>query len=215
MLLKNYFNKLANIFDGFFGNPELNLDNIKTEKQEWINFYYKNPLYRHIHLEYYWTGKIEVIHVNHFPNPLTDLPILGLDVIVLGNKITGFFMDFTPTVKDHPSLDSLSISLRNSLTLSQDRKLPEWCDIFSKNFICVVPDQQEVEGLFNDSLAVVKTYLDYIKHYISAYEKNISLQNKYCKGQKKNEKTLKALSVDIGEEKAKSFMENNLFPEIG
>jgi hypothetical protein len=215
MLLKEYFNKLANIFDSFFGSPELNLDNVKTEKQEWINFYYKNPLFRHVHLEYYWTNKIEVIHVNHFPNPLTNLPIFGLDVIVLGDKITGFFMDFTHLTENHPALESLLISLRNTLVLSQDRKLPEWADIFSKNFVCVVPDQQEVEKLFSNSLYVTKEYLDYIRRYISMYEKNISLQNKYCSGQKKNQKTLKALSVDIGEEKAKSFMENNLFPEIG
>jgi hypothetical protein len=215
MLLKDYFNKLANIFDDFFGNPDLNLDNIKTENQEWINFYYKNPLFRHVHLEYYCTNKIEVIHVNHFPNPLTNLPIFGLDVIVLGNKITGFFMDFTHMTGNYPALDSLLISLKNTFVLSQERKLPEWADIFSKNFICVVPDQEEVKKLFSDSLSVTKDYLEYVRRYIVTYEQNIFLQNKYCKGQKKNQKTLKALSVDIGEEKAKSFMENNLFPEIG
>lgn len=214
MLLDKYFDKLSRISDDFFGNPELNNDNIKTENQTWINYYYQNPLFRHIHLEYYWTKKIEVIHINHFPNPLVNLPIFGLDAIVLGNKITGFFMDFTPCVGRHPALDGLLISLRNSLPLSEDRKLPEWANFFSQNFICLVPNPNEVDKMFDDSIYVLKEYLKYVKTHISIYKRNVEAQNKYCIGQKKNDKTLKALSVDIGEEKAKSFMENNLFPEI-
>lgn len=214
MHLDKYFDKLSRISDNFFGNPQLNNDNIKTENQTWINFYYQNPLFRHIHLEYYWTKKIEVIHINHFPNPLVNLPIFGLDAIVLGNKITGFFMDFTPSVGKHPALDMLLISFRNSLSLSEDRKLPEWANFFSENFVCIVPNQDEIEKVFDNSIYVLNEYLNYVKSHIVIYEKNVKAQNKYCIGQKKNDKTLKALSVDIGEEKAKSFMENNLFPEI-
>lgn len=200
--------------DDFFGCPELNNENVKTENQTWINYYYKSPLFRHIHFEYYHTKKIEVIHVNHFPNPLTNLPIFGLDIIVLGNKITGFFMDFTPSVEKHPYLDSLLIAFKYSLKLSQERKLPDWANFFSQNFICIVPDSGEIDIIFNNSIDIFKDYIAYLEKYIYAYEKNIKAQNKYCIGQKKNDKTLKALSVDIGEEKAKSFMENNLFPEI-
>lgn len=214
MLLEEYFNKLAGISDDFFGNPELNNDNIKTENQTWVNYYYQNPLFRHIHLEYYWTKKIEVIHINHFPNPLMNLPIFGLDAIVLGNKITGFFMDFTPSVGKYPNLDDLLISFKKSLPLSQDRKLPEWANFFSQNFICIVPDANEIQKMYDNSIYVFNEYLKYIKIHISIYNKNIEAQNKYCIGQKKNDKTLKALSVDIGQEKAKLFMENNLFPEI-
>jgi hypothetical protein len=214
MLLKTYFNKLLKVSDNFFGCPELNNDNIKTENQTWINYYYQSPLYRHIHFEYYHTKRIEVIHVNHFPNPLTDLPIFGLDMIVLGNKITGFFMDFTPSTKKHPVLDELLTSFRKSLPLSEDRKLPEWANFFGKNFVCIVPHPDEVQKIFDSSVDVVNDYLAYVQKYIVTYEKNVKAQNKYCIGQKKNDKTLKALSVDIGEEKAKLFMENNLFPEI-
>ena len=214
MLLENYFNKLSKISDDFFDTPELNNDNIKTDNQTWINYYYQNPLFRHIHLEYYHTKKIEVVHINHFPNPLTNLPILGLDVIALGDRVTGFFMDFTPSFEKHPLLDTLLISLRNSFSLSQDRKLPDWADFFSQNFICMLPDASEVDSVFNNSLSTYEDYLNYVKIYWDVYNKNIHAQNKYCVGQKKNNKTLKALSVDVGEEKAKLFMENNLFPEI-
>lgn len=214
MLLKSYFDKLSKVSDDFFGNPELNNDNIKTENQTWINYYYQNPLFRHIHLEYYCTKKIEVIHINHFPNPLTNLPIFGLDAIVLGNKITGFFMDFTPSVGKDPTLEALLISLKNSLVKSQDRKLPDWANFFSQNFICIAPHEEEVQQLFDDSITVLNEYFKYVQAHVNTYKKNIAAQNKYCIGQKKNDKTLKALSVDIGEEKAKLFMENNLFPEI-
>lgn len=214
MLLEQYFDKLLKISDNFFGCPELNNNNIKTNNQIWINYYYQNPLFRHIHFEYYHTKKIEVVHVNHFPNPLTSLPILGLDVIVLGNKVTGFFMDFTPSVEKHPSLELLLISLKNSISLSQERKLPEWANFFSKNFICMVPHVDEIDNIFNNSISVFEDYLKYVKAHWNTYNKNIEAQNKYCVGQKKNDKTLKALSVDVGEDKAKSFMDNNLFPEI-
>jgi hypothetical protein len=214
MLLENYFNKLSKISDDFFDTPELNNDNIKTDNQTWINFYYQNPLFRHVHLEYYHSKKIEVVHVNHFPNPLANLPILGLDVIALGNKITGFFMDFTPMVEKHPLLDSLLISLKNSLPLSKERNLPEWADFFGQHFICLMPHVDEINIVFDNSISVYEDYLKYVKIYLNAYDENIQAQNKYCVGQKKNDKTLKALALDVGQDKAKLFMENNLFPEI-
>jgi hypothetical protein len=214
MQLKNFYSKLATLFDKNFGSPELNLDNVKTETQEWINYYYSNPLYRHIHLEYYNAKKIEVVHVNHFPNPLTDLPIFGLDIIALNGKITGFFMDFTPTVYEHPSLDHLLLSFDNDLALSKRRDLPEWADFFGSYFLCITPHIDEIDKVFENTLEVVDTYLQYINVYYKKYQKNIKIQNSYCEGQKKNDKTFKALSIDIGVEKAKSFMENCLFPEI-
>jgi hypothetical protein len=214
MTLKKFYSELSTLFDANFGTPELNLDNVKTDNQEWVNYYYSNPLYRHIHLEYYNAKKIEVVHVNHFPNPLTDLPIFGLDIISLNGKITGFFMDFTPTVAPHPPLNHLLLSFMDNLSLSDKRDLPEWADFFGPYFVCISPDLDEIDIIFDNTFKVVKTYLDYISNIFDRYKKNIKIQNKYCEGQRKNDKTFKALSIDIGEEKARNFMENCLFPEI-
>jgi hypothetical protein len=46
------------------------------------------------------------------------------------------------------------------------------------------------------------------------YNLKIKKQNLYCEGQKKNDKTLKALAAEIGEKDAKLFLNNYLFPEI-
>jgi hypothetical protein len=46
--------------------------------------------------------------------------------------------------------------------------------------------------------------VDYIK----------AAQNRYCEQQQKNERTYNVLKAKLGEEKAKYFMENILFPKI-
>ena len=42
----------------------------------------------------------------------------------------------------------------------------------------------------------------------------VAAQNRYCENQQKNERTYNVLKAKLGEERAKHFMQNILFPKI-
>lgn len=213
LLIKNYFNQIANIFDNTFEKSENTKLPFQKKTHEWLNYFYYSPLFRHIHLEYYKTDKICVLHVNTFPDPKIDIPILGFDMIALGDKITGLFFDFTPLLTTYKNLQEDLTILKQTIK-SPERKLPEWADFFSKDFICITPLEEELPTILDAIKDYILDYLQTVAIAKAKYYTNIALQNKYCQGQKKNNKTSKALAVEIGEENAREFLENYLFPEI-
>ena len=212
--LREFFDLLTQDFTDAFGYPErptpykgeYNTDIV------WQNNVYTSPIFRHIHLQYYKTNKIGIVHANIFPNATVDIPILGLDFIEIGSKITGFFFDITP-INANQILQKNLIQFKNTIK-SPERKLPEWANFFSENFICVSPQEEELDYLLCTSRAITREFLNYSNTFKNKYRTNIEKQNSYCVGQKKNDKTFKALAIDVGEENAKHFLNNYMFPEV-
>jgi hypothetical protein len=212
--IKEYFLELEAIFNSFFGIPKNIVLPFQNEKHEWLNYFYTSPLFRHIHLEFYKTEKICVLHANIFSDPKIDLPTLGFDMIALGNKITGLFFDYTPTFTTFAKLDYDLVKIGEKYK-SQKRQLPEWADFFSKNFYCVGPLAEELPSIIHDiKESINNTYFSICKDENLKYNLRIKKQNAYCEGQKKNDKTYKALAVEIGNKEAKRFLNKYLFPEI-
>lgn len=212
-LIRNYFNELSLLFKEEFGDPKSEKLPFQKDTHEWLNYFYSSKIFRHIHLEYYKTDKLCVLHSNIFPEPLVDIPIMGFDMIAIGEKITGLFFDFTPTVTTSSVLEHSLKSLKAKYN-SIERKLPEWASFFSEQFYCATPDPSELDGMLKD----IKQYID---HYLyigrglrEEYEFNIHIQNGYCIGQQKNDKTFKALAAEIGPLNAEIFMSKYLFPKI-
>lgn len=213
VLIQEYFNDLSLLFKTEFGDPKAVKLPFQKDTHEWLNYFYNSKLFRHIHLEYYKTDRLCVLHSNIFPQPLVDMPIMGFDMIAMGDKITGLFFDFTPTVSTSSILEHSLKKLKVRYN-SIERKLPEWANFFSDDFYCVTPDLNELPLMLKD----IKRYID---HYLymgrglrEEYEYNIHIQNGYCKGQQKNDKTFKALAAEIGAADAECFMAKYLFPEI-
>lgn len=211
--IKSYFLELANLFEKQFGVPEDKILPFQKHTHEWLNYFYKSPLFRHIHLEFYKTDKICVLHANTFSDPRIDLPILGFDMIALGNKITGLFFDYTPALTTYARLDYDLDNLSTNFK-SKKRNLPEWADFFSNKFFCVEPDVNELDSILQNIKGSIQRYLSLCEQEQTRYQLRQDKQNKYCKGQKKNDKTFKALAVEIGENDANTFLNNYLFPEI-
>lgn len=211
--IKKYFSELANIFEEHFGSNNSKDLPFQKPEHEWLNYFYQSPIFRHIHLEYYKTDKICALHSTILPTPLIDFPIYGFDMIALGDKITGLFFDFTPTLTEHKDLKNLLIFLKQNIK-SPQRPLPDWATIFSENFICIVPDKEELDKVFDTVKDYTKNYLQNSSLIKEKYYKAIEIQNKYCQGQKKNEKTFKALIAEVGKENAELFFNEYLFPEI-
>ena len=153
--LNNYFNELSLLFLEYFGSPKSKKLPFQKDIHTWLNYFYKSPAFRHIHLEYYKTDKICVLHSNVFPDPLVDVPIMGFDLIAIGNKITGLFFDFTPTVTTSAMLENSLKNIGNRYK-SEKRKLPEWATFFSDNFYCVAPLESEMDSIFKDILRYIK-----------------------------------------------------------
>jgi phycocyanobilin:ferredoxin oxidoreductase len=212
-IIKEHFKQIALLFEKKFGKPTSTKLPFQKEEHEWLNYFYNSPFFRHIHLEYYKTDKICVMHINAFPDPKMDIPIMGYDVIILNNKITGIFFDFTPISFLYKGLiEQLKITKQN--IKSPIRELPEWADFFSENFISIVPDENEETEILANIIKLIDFYLDGLNMFYKSYNDNIKIQNNYCQGQKKNDKTRKALEGEIGNENAAKFLNQYLFPEI-
>lgn len=212
-IIENFFLKISNIFENYFDGTGNSILPFQKNTHNWLNYFYQSPLFRHIHLEYYKTDKICVLHINTFPDPRIDIPILGFDMIAIGNKITGLFFDFTPILTTYKNLQQDLIFLKQSIK-SPKRELPEWANFFSNDFICVTPLEEELPIILDFIKDNILDYLQTITVFKAKYNTNIDLQNKYCQGQKKNNKTLKALTAEIGEKDATLFLNQYLFPEI-
>ena len=211
--LQEYFNEFSLLFKENFGDPEAVKLPFQKDVHSWLNYFYKSPTLRHIHLEYYKAKNICVLHSNIFPNPMVDLPIFGFDMIAIGDKITGLFFDFTPTLTSSAVLENGLSNMRKRYK-SEIRKLPEWADFFSDHFYCVSPLKEELDGIIKDIIYYTTHYLRMCKDVEANYYYNINAQNEYCYGQKKNDKTFKALAAEIGQDNAKEFLQTYLFPEI-
>jgi hypothetical protein len=138
---------------------------------------------------------------------------MGFDMIAIGEKITGLFFDFTPTVSTSSILEHSLKKLKGRYN-SIERRLPEWATFFSNDFYCVTPEASELPDMLEDIKRYMVHYLYMGRGLREEYEYNIHIQNGYCKGQQKNNKTLKALAAEIGEADAEVFMKNYLFPEF-
>jgi len=213
IFIQNYFNELSLLFKDEFGDPKAEKLPFQKDTHEWLNYFYSSKVFRHIHLEYYKTDKLCVLHSNIFPQPLVDMPIMGFDMIAIGEKITGLFFDFTPTVTTSSILEHSLKKLKRRYN-SIERKLPEWATFFSNDFYCVSPDPSELTEMLGDIKRYLEYYLYMGRGLREEYEYNIHIQNGYCKGQQKNDKTLKALGAEIGMQDAEVFMKKYLFPEI-
>jgi len=212
-LFKKYFLELTSIFEKNLGKPDNKKLPFQKKEHEWLNCFYCSPVLRHSHLEFYNTNKICVLHVNVFPDPKIDIPILGFDMISINNRVTGLFFDYTPTFTSYSKLDYDLDFLKTNFK-SQKRPLPEWANFFSKNFYCVEPLFDELDSIWSFISTSIEKYFDIHRDEILKLELRTEKQNLYCQGQKRNDKTFKALKAEIGEKDTKLFLDKYLFPEI-
>jgi len=181
------------------------------------NYRYENDRFRLAHVERYSHSGLEVVHITCFPRENSKMPMFGFDVVGYQSdekqmsKISGVFMDWSPVMYEEKWHDT---------TWNKDRKLPVWATVFSKDFIAVRPTEDEYEKIFEVGFDAFERWLDKLNSdedltdSISDIEEIIKNQNTYCEHQASNKRTFGALKANIGEEKAKYFMEEILFPKI-
>lgn len=203
----SYLDQVANKFQTLVQNVPI-CSPIYTEDFGWTNCRYESELFRMAHIERYSDDKIEVLHFTTFPHSWSPEPIFGFDVICTGNKVTGAYMDLSPTLLAYQFDD---------IELSNRKPLPEWATVFSKHFILFQPQSDD------EFIRFCEWTLDKYKWYLHELlsqgvevdpERVISKQNEYCKVQASNPRTFSVLKTKLGEYRAKYFMQEILFPKI-
>jgi len=180
---------------------------VPTDDYGWENHRWKSELFRLAHLELFNQDRFMVVHLCVFPHANDPAPIFGFDVIAGENKVTGVFLDLSPTVREPGKF--------HELELSKPRERPEWGDIFSENWIACRPTESEMLSIASEAERLLKHYLsDFLGKELEDPGIVRIGQNRYCEQQRRNEHTYKALKNLIGEARAREFMEEILFPTI-
>ena len=190
---------------------------IETDDYGWENYRYENDRFRLAHVERYSHSGLEVVHITCFPRENSKAPVFGFDVVGFQNeeeqrsKISGVFIDWSPILTHDKWHDT---------TWNKDRKLPYWATVFSDDFIAVRPTEDEYEKVFEVGFEAFEKYMERLNSDVDLtedifeIEQIIEKQNIYCEHQASNKRTMGALTANIGEEKARYFMTEVLFPKI-
>lgn len=208
MSYKSILNKIANELQTILehsGGIE-----IPTEDFGWVNKRYVGDNYRMAHIERYSDKNLEVLHFTCFPNPTFQHPIFGFDIITTDKKPLAAFMDWSPVDNN--------TRIKSGYKYEKEYPLPEWAKvIFSSTPLAIVPNDNEMIPLSNNVIESFEVYLDILnnsKESLDRVDYIIAAQNRYCENQQKNERTYNVLKAKLGEEKAKYFITNILFPKL-
>jgi phycocyanobilin:ferredoxin oxidoreductase len=187
----------------------------------WVNKVWQSSVYRRAHIDVVdarETKGLWMMHCCVFPYIHNPAPIFGFDVIAGRNKITGCFMDFSPTEDNlHPMMDWWTLET-NKYNWNKQRKLPDWAQrIFSNSMIAAgnVQDNDELEKIFAIARQGIKYYLENIGKTNGSAVNTTKAQNFYAQNQKMNPHTPKVMtSLGLSENDVKVFIQDCLFPEI-
>lgn len=186
---------------------------LPTEDFGWENYRFYSPFFRLAHVERYFEDGLIVLHITCFPHANVGSPIFGFDVVgsEKTGKITGAFIDWSPVLYEYDWHDT---------EWANNRTLPVWATVFSKKFIAIRPEPEEHKKIFEFAYENFQQYVHYLEdNYNTGYSVKSVLdqirekQNQYCEHQSENPRTFAALSHKIGEERARYFMKEILFPK--
>jgi len=138
-------------------------------------------------------------------------PIYGFDIISGPKRVSGAFHDLSPI---GPSmLNTVFKDATDGLEWNKRRPLPEWAQsIFSENIVAIgAVGPEELSKFITFGLDTLNCYLKYVgEESDKSYD---SEQNLYCKSQRMNQSTIRALvSLGMSDTQATDFVFNNLFP---
>jgi phycocyanobilin:ferredoxin oxidoreductase len=187
----------------------------------WVNRVWTSNSYRRAHIDVVdarETKGLWMMHCCVFPHTHNPAPIFGFDVIAGKNKITGCFIDYSPTGdRDHPMIEYFGDEV-SRYEWNKPRKLPEWAErIFSKNMVAAgnVSDESELEQIASLASILVNHYTECVGETNNTVENTAEQQNYYAQNQKQNPHTPKVMvSLGLSEDDVQHFIQECLFPEI-
>ena len=187
----------------------------------WVNRVWTSDSYRRAHIDVVdarETKGLWMMHCCVFPHTHNPAPIFGFDVIAGKNKITGCFIDYSPTGDaEHPMLWYFADEV-SQYEWNKPRKLPEWAErIFSRHMIAAgnVSDEEELKQITSLAQTLVNHYTECVGETNNTAENTTESQNYYAQNQKQNPHTPKVMvSLGLSEDDVRHFIQECLFPEI-
>jgi phycocyanobilin:ferredoxin oxidoreductase len=189
----------------------------------WINKVWASSIYRRAHIDVVdarETRGLWMMHCCVFPHLDNPAPIFGFDVIAGKNKITGCFIDYSPSGNaKHPMIEYFGDEVRR-YDWHKPRALPEWAQrIFSPHMVAAgnVSDESELKQIASLADILVNHYVETVGETKGTADVNVvkAAQNFYAQNQKQNPHTPKVMvSLGLSEEDVTAFVQECLFPEL-
>ena len=187
----------------------------------WVNRVWTSFKYRRAHVDVVDARESRGLWMMHcciFPHTHNPAPIFGFDVIAGKNKITGCFIDYSPTAdRDHPMIHYFAEEVSRYEWIRK-RELPDWAQrIFSPYMIAAGNVQNEDELTQIESLAhiLINHYLETVGETNNRVADTSFEQNFYAQNQKQNPHTPRVMtSLGLDEDDVRVFIQDCLFPEI-
>ncbi len=179
-------------------NPDfLNIVSKNKESNFFIeNQFHKAKGFRKLHVEIAeFSSSLKILHCVFFPDPNYNIPIFGLDLVKVNDKVTAAIVDLSPVSSSiNLELESLLIEA-NKDDFGIKRKIPDWGNIFSKHvFFASLKNEQDQNYFYK----IVDIYMSILVKFTrnilpdeqpENIQERIYFQKKYCTQQMKNEKT--------------------------
>jgi phycocyanobilin:ferredoxin oxidoreductase len=176
---------------------------------------------RKLHLETARLGAgLQILHCVLFPDPCYDLPVFGADIVAGRGVVSAAIVDLSPVGETLPPPVEAALAALSRPPFSQPRQLPDWGEIFSPHVLFVRPASPEEEGWFIDSVAA---FLGVLAAAAQAAEPQPPTdpatvarwqgQLRYCRQQKKNDKTRRVLEKAFSPPWAERYIEVLLFDD--
>ena len=183
---------------------------IETEDFGWSNTRFVGDTFRMAHIERYSDKNLEVLHFTCFPLPTLPNSIFGFDIITTDKRPLAAFADWSPVCN--------SLSYVFTEEFEKPYPLPDWAKlIFSSSALAIIPNDNEMDKLISTVIESFDIYIDSLynsEHKPNKLESIVAAQNRYCENQQKNDRTFNVLKAKLGEDKARHFMTEILFPNI-
>lgn len=193
----------------------------RFNKPGWINRVWTSGNYRRAHIDVVDARSSKGLWMMHccvFPHIHNPAPIFGFDVIAGKNKITGCFIDYSPTTdRDHPMIEYFANEVSRYEWIKK-RELPDWAQrIFSSHMVAAgnVSDEGELNQIESLAHILVNHYLETVGETNNKVADATFEQNYYAQNQKQNPHTPKVMaSLGLNEDDVRAFIQDCLFPEI-
>ena len=187
----------------------------------WVNRVWTSSNYRRAHIDVVdarSTKGLWMMHCCVFPHIHNPAPIFGFDVIAGKNKITGCFIDYSPTTdRNHPMNQYFSEEVSRYNWIKK-RELPDWAQrIFSSNMVAAgnVSDESELSQIESLAHILINHYVETVGETNNKVADATFEQNYYAQNQKMNPHTPKVMaSLGLNQEDVRIFIQDCLFPEI-
>lgn len=195
----------------------------KTSDEEEVyieNYVWESEKFRKVHLEIaQMKSGLDILHTNMYPRYEYDIPIFGADIVASSKSVGAAIVDISSIREDRSLPEQYEILNILDTEFEEDKKMPDWGDVFSEYCVFVRPTEDEYDKFVNTAF----TYLNY--HCVISYntkenwEKvsdNYTGHKYYCEKQRKNNKTRRVLESIFGVDYADKYISEMLFdyPEI-